>query len=88
MKRLLKLALFIAVIVGIAKFLEAKKAEWTGLTEAQIRDKLHSLLSTRMPADKLEEVQSQVVKAMREKGMVAAEPAEAAPADETGTTDS
>ncbi len=88
MKRLLKLALFVAIIVGIAKFLEAKKAEWTGLTEAQIRDKLDSLLSTRVPADKLEEVQSQVVKAMREKGMVAAEPAEAAPAEESGTAGS
>lgn len=74
-KRLFKLALLVAVIAGLAKFIEAQKAAWTGLTEPELRDKLHSKLDDKMPSEKVDEVGDKIVGEMRKRGMVGEEAA-------------
>jgi hypothetical protein len=74
-KRLFKLALLVAVIAGLAKFIEAQKAAWTGLTEPELRDKLHTKLDDKMPSEKVDEIGDKVVEGMRKRGMVGEEAA-------------
>ncbi len=75
-KRLFKLALLVAVIAGLAKFIEAQKAAWTGLTEPELRDKLHTKLDDKIPSEKVDEIGDKVVEEMRKRGMVGEEAAE------------
>ncbi len=73
MKRLLKLALIVGAITVVAKVVTAKKAEWQGLTEPQVREKLDSRLPGRMPDEKRAAVADKVVSKMRERGVLAEE---------------
>ena len=50
MKKFLKLALLVGGIAAVAKLVGAKKAEWAGLTESEVRAKLDARLPDRMPA--------------------------------------
>jgi hypothetical protein len=72
-KRLLKLALIVGGITVVAKVVTAKKAEWQGLTEPQVREKLDSRLPGRMPDEKRAAVADKVVSKMRERGVLAEE---------------
>jgi len=88
MKKLFKLALFGAIVAAVVKTVAAKKAEWQGLTESQVREKLTSKLGDKMPGEKVEELGDKIVGAMRERGVLSEEVAQAdevAPAEETST---
>jgi len=84
LKKLLKLALIVGGITAVAKLVGAKKAEWHGLTEAEVRAKLDSKLPDRMPAEKQAMVTDRVVEKMRSRGALA----EDAPAAEPTAADS
>ena len=77
MKKLIKLALLVGAIACAAKFASAKKAEWHGLTEAEVRAKLDSRLPNRVPEEKRAAVADGVIGKMRAKGVLRedAEPA-------------
>lgn len=75
-KRLLKFALLIGGIAAVAKLVGAKKAEWSGLTEAEVRAKLDAKLPDRMPAEKQAEVADKIVAKMRERGVLVEDDAE------------
>lgn len=78
MKKLFKLGLFAAVIGGVIKLVSSKKAEWQGLSEPEVRDKLHSKLDTKMPAEKVDKIGDKVVEKMRDRGSLGGEaPSEA-----------
>lgn len=96
MKKLLKLAVIVGGIAAVAKVVTAKKAEWQGLTEPQVRQKLDSRLPDRMPDDKRAAVADKVVSKMRERGVLGEQDEATAPApaeegdtttDSTNTTD-
>lgn len=70
MKKLLKLALVVGGMTAVAKLVTSKKAEWQGLTEPQVREKLDSRLPNRMPEDKRSEVADKVVSKMRDRGVL------------------
>ena len=70
MKKLLKLALIVGGITAVAKLVTARKAEWHGLTEAQVRDKLDTRLPGRMPDEKRADVTNKVISKMRERGVL------------------
>jgi hypothetical protein len=55
-------------VTAVAKLVTAKKAEWQGLTESQVREKLDSRLPGRMPDEKRADVADKVVSKMRERG--------------------
>lgn len=73
MKKLFKFALFAAIVTAVVKTVTAKKAEWKGLTETQVREKLHSKLDQKMPAEKVDEIGDKIVGAMRERGVLSAD---------------
>lgn len=75
MKKLIKIALFVGLIILVAKTIEAKKSEWQGLSESDLRDKLNDKMKDRVPEDKREEVADKIVTTMRDKGWVAEEQA-------------
>ena len=79
MKKLLKVALIVGSVTAVAKLVTAKKAEWQGLTESQVREKLDSRLPGRMPDEKRAGVTDKVVSKMRERGVLREEDEATAP---------
>lgn len=73
MKKLIKLALLVGGVALAAKLLEAKKAEWEGLAESDVRAKLDARLPDKVPADKRAEIADKIVGKMREKGVLGEE---------------
>jgi hypothetical protein len=69
-KKLLKLALIVGGIAAVAKLVGAKKAEWAGLTESEVRAKLDARLPDRMPPEKQAAVADKVVGTMRSRGVL------------------
>ncbi len=70
MKKLLKLALIVGGIAAVSKLVTAKQAEWHGLTEPEVREKLDARLPGRMPDEKRAAVTEKVVSTMRERGVL------------------
>ncbi len=68
MKKLIKLALMVGAVAVAARFVGAKKAEWEGLSESQVRDKLDARMPDRVPDEKRAVVADKVVAAMRSRG--------------------
>ena len=71
MKKLIKLALVVGAITVAARLVDAKKTEWQGLTESQVRDKLDTHLPDRVPDAKRVAVADKVVAKMRSRGKLA-----------------
>ncbi len=86
MKKLVKLALIIGVIAVLAKVVAVKMANWQGLTETEVRDKLASRLPKWVPGEKRTEIADEVVGGMRERGVLRddEEPTVGAPTDGGG----
>ena len=68
MKKLIKLALVVGAIAVAARLVEAKRAEWEGLTESQVRDMLDARMPDRVPDKKRAAVADKVVATMRSRG--------------------
>lgn len=75
MKKLFKLLILVALILGILKLLQDQMTKWQGMTEAQLREKLHTKLDDKMPAEQVDQIADKAAQAMRQKGMLAEEPA-------------
>ena len=75
MKKLFKFAVFAALVGAVVKMVSAQKAEWQGLSESQVRGKLHEKLDTRMPSEKIDEIGDKIVDKMRERGVLGEEAA-------------
>ena len=73
MKKLIKFALVIGAITAASKLVRAKRSEWEGLTETEIRDKIDSKMPERVPDEKREAVKEKVVAGMRAAGKLAEE---------------
>ncbi len=73
MKKLLKLALLMGGIAAVARLVSAKKADWQGLTESEVRAKLDARLPDRMPPEKQAAVADKIVTTMRDRGVLRAE---------------
>lgn len=71
MKKLIKLALIVGAITAAARLIGSKKAEWEGLTESQLRDKIDTRMPDRVPEAKRTAVQDKVVDKMRSRGKLA-----------------
>ena len=81
MKKLVKVALIVGVIVLLAKLAAAQKAKWQGLTESEMRDKLDTRLPKWIPGEKRAEITDELVSGMREQGMLGDEDEPSVPAD-------
>ena len=85
-KKLVKFGLIVGGIALAAKLVSAKKSEWQGLTESEVRQKLDSRLPDRVPEQKRAAVADKVVSKMRTKGLLRDEeaPSPSVPADGDG----
>ncbi|GBD85721.1 hypothetical protein BMS3Abin02_02142 [bacterium BMS3Abin02] len=84
MKKLVKLALIVGGIAFAAKFVAAKKSEWRGLTESEVREKLDPWLAGRVSDEKRSTIADIVVSKMRERGVLREEGEPSAPTDSGG----
>ena len=73
MKKLFGFGLIVALVAGVTKMVSTQKAEWQGLTEAEVRDKLHTKLDTKMPPDKVDQIGDKVVEKMRQRAVLGEE---------------
>lgn len=70
MKKFILVALVIGVIVAAAKKQSRDRAEWHGMSEEQVRDKLGDRLPNKMPDEAKAAVTDKIVDKMREKGAI------------------
>ncbi len=70
---LFKLALFIGIVMVIAKAIAAKKQEYYGISESEARYKVESKLSPRVGDDRAAEIADQVVAKLKQAGVVTAD---------------
>lgn len=67
---LVKLALLVGSVAVAAKLVGAKKDQWSGLSEREVREKLESRLPDRVPEEKRTAVADKVVTTMRSRGLL------------------
>jgi hypothetical protein len=72
-KKLFKLGIVVGIFTGIAKLGAYLKSEYQGLTEPEVRAKLHSKLDDRFPAEKVDDLAGNVVEMMRKQGALGEE---------------
>lgn len=87
MKNLVKLLLIAGIILALVKLVQKQKRAWEGLTETEVRDKLESKLSARVPSEKLTNIQDKVVAKMRDHGKLVDAPEEPEPTQEDTAAD-
>jgi len=75
-RSLFKLALFVGIIMAIAKVVAAKKDEFYGISESEARYKVESKLSPRVGDDRAAEIADQVVARLKVAGVVTADAAD------------
>lgn len=73
MKKLFKIALLAGIVVGILK-LKAAKDKLHGMTEEEVRAKLDSKMSGKVPPEKAEFISDTVIGKMRQRGVLREEP--------------
>ena len=77
-KKLIGFALIAGAVAAAAKLMATQKAEWQGLTETEVREKVGQRMPSRVPEEKRAEVADKVVAKMRDRGMLGEEPVAAA----------
>ena len=70
MKKFILIALVVGAAMAIAKKKAANEAEWHGLSEDQVREKLGDRLPGKMPDEAKAAVADKIVDKMREKGHI------------------
>ena len=70
MKKFILIALVVGAAVAIAKKKAANEAEWHGLSEDQVREKLGDRLPDKVPDEAKAAVTDKIVDKMREKGAI------------------
>jgi len=86
-RSLFKLALFVGIIMAIAKVVAAKKDEFYGISESEARYKVESKLSPRVGDDRAAEIADQVVARLKVAGVVTADAADKAEETAEGSAD-
>jgi len=70
---LIRLALIVGGMAVATKLIAAKRSEWQGLSESEVRSKLVTRLPDRVPEQKRAAVADKVVATMRDCGLLAEE---------------
>lgn len=73
-KKLIGFALFAGAIAAASKVIAGKAAEWQGLTESEVRQKVETRIPSRVPDDKRAAVADRVVTKMRDRGVLGEDP--------------
>jgi len=84
---MVKFLVFVGILVLAGKFMAKQKEDWAGITEAQAMEKIESRLVSRVGEDKANDIASQIVAVLTEKGVIKAEAADEEVVDVTGEAD-
>lgn len=68
-----KLLVFAGIVAVIGKFLQSKKDEYAGLTEAEAKVHMETKLAARLGEEKASQIAEQVIPVMSERGMLKSE---------------
>lgn len=75
---LVKLVIFLGLLYVAGKFLNDKKNEYSDLTESEARSKFIETVSPRVGEETAEEIADQVIPKLKERGLLKADPMDAA----------
>lgn len=75
---LVKFAVFAGLLFVAGRFLAQKKDEYADLTESEAREKLVDKMAPRVGDDTAEEIADQVIPKLKDRGLIKADPMEAA----------
>jgi hypothetical protein len=77
--KVIKLVLLLGGVAVAAKLIGAKKGEWEGLSEADVRNKIDTRMPDRVPDEKRAAVADKVVAKMKTRGLIVEDVEEVAP---------
>ena len=72
---MVKFLVFVGIIYMAGRFMVKQKENWSGITEAQAREKIESRLASRVGEEKATDIANQIVTVLTEKGVIKAEEA-------------
>lgn len=72
---MIKFLVLVGILVAAGKFMAKQKQDWSGITEAQAREKIESRLASRVGEEKATDIANQIVTVLTEKGVIKAEEA-------------
>lgn len=75
---MVKLVIFLGLLYVAGKFLNDKRTEYSGLTESEARSKFVENMGPRLGDETAEEIADQVIPKLKERGLVKADPMDAA----------
>lgn len=78
---LVKLGVFVGLLYTVGRFMAQKKNEYAGLTESQARDRLVEKMTPRVGDETATEIADQVIPKLKKRGLIKADPMEAAADD-------
>lgn len=84
---IVKLAAFVGVLYTAGRFLAQKKNEYADLTESQARDKIVDKMTPRVGDETANEIAEQVIPKLKKRGLIKADPMEAAADDIAAAAD-
>lgn len=84
---IVKLAAFVGVLYTAGRFLAQKKNEYADLTESQARDKIVEKMTPRVGDETANEIAEQVIPKLKKRGLIKADPMEAAADDIAAAAD-
>ena len=73
----IKLVLLVGGVAAVAKLVGAKKSQWTGLSESEVRLKVETRMPDRVPEEKRTAVTDKVVATMKTRGLLSEDADEA-----------
>lgn len=75
---LFKFVVFVGLLYAAGKFLNDKKNEFSGLTESEARTKFVATVGPKVGDDTAEEIADQVIPKLKDRGILKADPVDAA----------
>lgn len=81
---MIKFLVLVGILVAAGKFMAKQKQDWSGITEAQAREKIESRLASRVGEEKATDIANQIVTVLTEKGVIKAEETAEEVVDVTG----
>ena len=70
---MIKFLVLVGILVAAGKFMAKQKQDWSGITEAQAREKIESRLASRVGEEKATDIANHIVTVLTEKGVIKAE---------------
>ena len=67
---MVKFLVFVGILFVAGKFMAKQKEDWSGISEAQAREKIESKLASRVGEDKATDIANQIVSVLTEKGVI------------------